>query len=226
MSVKTIVLSSTAGALLLAGALAFALVDRPSAAAVPSTEPAPVAAGKSPASTLLSDNPVAARIVDGARMQTANPARYDPSYMTIAYPGGDVPADRGACTDVVIRALRRAGVDLQKEVHEDMRANFALYPRQWGLSRPDTNIDHRRVPNLMAFFHRRGLDVAADALNPSSWRPGDIVVWRLSGGVLHIGVVTDRPGASGFLLVVHNLSMTAEEDRLTRWEITGHYRWR
>lgn len=165
-------------------------------------------------------------VVDAAMAQTRQSVTYDPTYTRIPYPGGDVPADRGVCTDVVIRAYRAAGIDLQKEVHEDMRRAFSSYPKIWGLSRPDTNIDHRRVPNLMTYFRRRGaaLPVTRD---PASWRPGDLVTWNLTSGVPHIGVVVDAKSRDGARhLVVHNIGAGPQlEDVLFAWTVTGHYRY-
>ncbi|HCC52951.1 MAG TPA: DUF1287 domain-containing protein, partial [Porphyromonadaceae bacterium] len=120
----------------------------------------------------------------------------DPAYFSIPYPGGDVPANKGVCTDVVIRAYRRLGIDLQKEVHEDMKANFPKYPKNWGLSRPDTNIDHRRAPNLMVFFARHGRELSTTQ-NAEDYRSGDIVCWRLDNGATHIGIVVDRQTCTG-----------------------------
>ena len=147
---------------------------------------------------------------------------YDPSCRRLSYPGGDVPSNRGVCSDVVIRSFRAIGVDLQVELHEDMKRHFRVYPQNWGLARPDSNIDHRRVPNLMAFFSRRG-----KALPPNSaFRPGDIVSWRLPGGLHHIGVISSRRTSSGKPLVVHNIGEgTQIEDILDRFEKLGHYRW-
>jgi uncharacterized protein YijF (DUF1287 family) len=159
-----------------------------------------------------------------ARAQVGVTVRYDPAYARIAYPNGDVPRDRGVCTDVVVRAFRGIGVDLQARVHEDMRANFGAYPRRWGLAGPDPNIDHRRVPNLQRWFERqhRALPVTAAA---ADYRPGDLVSWKLPSGLDHIGVVTAaRRGARP--LVVHNIGAGArEEDVLFAWPLTGHYRW-
>ena len=139
---------------------------------------------------------------------------YDPSYVQLRYPGGDLPMQRGVCADVIIRAFRKLGVDLQREVHEDMRANFRAYPKMWGLSGPDKNIDHRRVPNLMTFFARRGKSTKAP------YAAGDIVAWRLPGGLYHIGVVSEAP------YVVHNIGRGARrEDILFAYPIIGHYRW-
>lgn len=150
---------------------------------------------------------------------------YDGSYFAIPYPNGDVPADRGVCTDVIIRAYRKLGIDLQKLVHEDMRTNFEKYPRRWGLAKPDKNIDHRRVPNLMTFFSRHGqvLDTSGD---PQQFSPGDIVTWDLSRGVPHIGIVVNQRSADGKrFLIVHNIGNGQEiSDCLLLFKITGHYR--
>jgi hypothetical protein len=135
--------------------------------------------------------------------------------------------DGGACTDLVVRALRGAGLDLQKLVHEDMQASFAEYPRLWGLSAPDPNIDRRRVPNLMTFFRRRGpwLPTGTSGTDAPSWQPGDVVFWDLgSAGQKHCGIVSDRKGGSGLPLVIHNIAGAAEEDALTRWKVIGHAR--
>jgi uncharacterized protein len=161
-------------------------------------------------------------LVAAAREQIAVTVHYDPSYRRIGYPNGDVPPDRGVCTDVVIRAYRRNGVDLQTAVHEDMRASFAKYPKIWGLARPDPNIDHRRVPNLQTFFTRHGEVVAPGG----AYRPGDIVTWRLPGGAPHIGIVSDRKSRAGTPLVIHNIGRgTLEEDVLHAFTITGHFRY-
>lgn len=151
---------------------------------------------------------------------------YDPAYCRIAYPGGDVPADRGVCTDVVIRAYRKLGIDLQKEVHEDMRANFAKYPRNWGLSAPDRNIDHRRVPNLMVFFSRYGESLPSSP-DASEYLPGDIVCWQLRDGATHIGIVSDKKNRTGArYMMVHNVGAgQVLEDCLFRYKIIGHYRY-
>ena len=151
---------------------------------------------------------------------------YDAAYVVLAYPGGDVPEDRGVCTDIVIRAFRKAGLDLQKVVHEDMTRAFSAYPKLWGLRAPDTNIDHRRVPNLMAWFQRQG---KAQPISRAAkdYAPGDIVAWRLPDGRPHIGLVSDRPaGWLGRYRVIHNIGSGAQaEDRLFDFEIIGHYRY-
>ena len=166
------------------------------------------------------------RLLAAAHAQQGVTRHYDGSYVALGYPGGDVPADRGVCTDVVIRALRATGLDLQKAVHEDMRRNFAAYPPLWGLRRPDRNIDHRRVPNLETWLRRAGhaLPVSSRA---ADYQPGDLVSWRLPGGLPHIGVVSDRRAAdgSGRRLVVHNIGAGVQvEDVLLAWAPVGHFR--
>lgn len=165
-------------------------------------------------------------VVDAARGQVDVTTIYDPAYVQLAYPGGDVPRERGVCTDVVIRAFRAAGVDLQQAVHEDMRRSFKAYPKRWGLSRPDPNIDHRRVPNLMVYFERQGKSVAIGS-DSTEYLAGDLVTWDLGGGVPHIGVITaDVDPASNRRLIVHNIGQGARlEDVLFSWKITGHYRY-
>lgn len=170
------------------------------------------------------DWPFALRVAVGAEMRARKSESYDPAYVKIAYPMGDVADDRGVCTDTVIRAFRHAGVDLQEAVHKDMKANFAKYPQSWGLSRPDTNIDHRRVPNLETFFKRKG-GARTFSKVATDYKPGDVVSWRLSwGGAPHIGVVTrnkqgDQP------LVAHNIGAgTQEEACLFNWTMTGWFR--
>lgn len=162
-------------------------------------------------------------LVRHARSQVGKTLHYDPAYTTLAYPGGDVPIERGVCTDVVIRALRPLGLDLQKAVHEDMRAHFAAYPKHWGLKRPDRNIDHRRVPNLQRWFerHRWSQPVTQTA---SDYRAGDLVTWMLPGNLPHIGIVSDRRTGTR-PLIIHNIGRGAkEEDVLFAWPVTGHYR--
>ena len=164
------------------------------------------------------------KIAIGGELRAQKDEVYDPAYVTLAYPGGDVADDRGVCTDTVIRAFRHAGVDLQVEVHEDMRANFSAYPKIWGLTKPDRNIDHRRVPNLETLFRRKG-GAKTISQNPADYRAGDIVSWRLTGGGLpHIGVVTrKRQGAQP--LIAHNIGAgTQEEPCLYSWPISGWFR--
>jgi uncharacterized protein YijF (DUF1287 family) len=167
------------------------------------------------------------KLAGAAVERTGHEVRYDPTYFKIAYPGGDVPAEVGVCTDEVIRSYRAVGVDLQQLVHEDMDANFSLYPRTWGLKKTDSNIDHRRVPNLMVFFARQGAarPVTQEARD---YRPGDVVTWDLGGGMTHIGVVVGVPSAAdeGRLQIVHNIGAGPKmEDVLFAWKITGHYRY-
>lgn len=164
-------------------------------------------------------------LVAAARAQIGVTTRYDPAYRVLAYPGGDVPADRGVCTDVVVRALRSQGLDLQARVHEDMRDDFSAYPAIWGLSRPDRNIDHRRVPNLMRWFERQGWQQPITAA-ATDYAAGDIVAWKLNGnGLLHVGIVSDRRLADGTPLVLHNIARgTREENLLFLHAIIGHYR--
>lgn len=160
--------------------------------------------------------------------RTNHIVRYDPKYMRIPYPGGDVPADTGVCSDEVIRAYRALGIDLQKEVHEDVSSNFSAYPnqRRWMLAHPDANIDHRRVPNLMVFFNRKGTSLPSST-RAEDYGPGDLVTWDLGGGVPHIGIVVDRKATQGGrYMVVHNIGAGPKlEDVLFSWKITGHYRY-
>lgn len=166
------------------------------------------------------------RLADSTLTLTVQRVRYDPAYFRIGYPMGDVPSGVGVCTDVVIRAYRKLGIDLQREVYEDMKANFSRYPQNWGLSRPDKNIDHRRVPNLMTFFSRHGT-VKPLTENPRDYLPGDIVCWNLGGGVTHIGIVVKKKSADGKrYLIVHNIGQgQVLEDCLFSYTIIGHYRY-
>lgn len=164
------------------------------------------------------------RIAAAARQQIGVTKEYDPSYAVLDYPGGDVPLRAGVCSDVVVRALRGVGIDLQKEVHEDMRSHFSDYPQRWGLKGPDKNIDHRRVANLMKYFGRRQLAIDQKLDAPETYLAGDIVAWDLGGGILHIGIVSDKSGKKA-PLVIHNIgSGAAEEDVLFHYHIIGHYR--
>jgi len=167
------------------------------------------------------------KLVEAALKRTEQQVRYDGRYMRIAYPNGDVPADIGVCTDVVIRSYRALGFDLQQLVHEDMRDNFALYPskRIWGLTRPDSNIDHRRVPNLQTFFSRHGKSLAVSQQG-SNYQPGDLVTWMLPGNLPHIGIVVNKSSADGLRpLIVHNIGAgPVLADMLFDYNITGHYR--
>ena len=163
--------------------------------------------------------------IAAARRQIGVTRYYDPAYVRLPYPNGDVPAERGVCTDVVIRAYRALGVDLQQRVHEDMRAAWAAYPKLWGLRSTDRNIDHRRVPNLATFFTRHGQRLSISQTDASIYAPGDIVTWRLPSGVPHIGIVSaQRRG--GRPLILHNIGAgTQLEDMLFDYTVTGRYRY-
>ena len=159
------------------------------------------------------------QIVQSARNQIGKTLRYDPAYTKLKYPMGDVPMEKGVCTDVVIRALREQNIDLQELVHQDMSRNFSVYPKRWGLKQPDTNIDHRRVPNLMTYFTRQGW-----AVQDTNYQAGDIVTWELKGNRPHIGIVSD-PKIGDRSLIIHNIgSGASEDDILYRYTITGHFR--
>ncbi|HNP07630.1 MAG TPA: DUF1287 domain-containing protein [Cyclobacteriaceae bacterium] len=164
------------------------------------------------------------KLSDAAVELTYQKVQYDPAYFSIPYPNGDVPSDKGVCTDVVIRAYRNLDIDLQKEVHEDMMKNFSLYPKIWGLTKTDKNIDHRRVPNLMTYFSRFGV-VKKKTLNPQDYEAGDIVAWDLGGGTTHIGILIDQKSSDGQRpLVVHNIGNGQEvSDCLFQYQIIGHY---
>ncbi len=162
---------------------------------------------------------------DAALSLTKQQVTYDPSYFSIKYPNGDVPSDKGVCTDVVIRAYRKVGIDLQKEVHEDMKVNFSKYPKIWGLKTTDKNIDHRRVPNLMTYFNRIGASKAITK-NAKDYAPGDVVAWNLGGGLTHIGIVVNKKSNDDKRhLIVHNIGAgQVLEDCLFKFKIIGHYR--
>jgi uncharacterized protein YijF (DUF1287 family) len=185
--------------------------------AIPQTIPAPV-----------SHREFTRRLVAAAIERTHHAVRYESAYVHIPYPGGDVPPDTGVCTDEIIRSYRAVGVDLQKEVHEDMVRNFGAYPnkRRWMLGHPDANIDHRRVPNLMVFFQRKGESLPITN-RAEDYAPGDLVTWDLGGNVPHIGIVVDQKARwSGRYMVVHNIGEGPKmEDVVFNWKITGHYRY-
>jgi uncharacterized protein YijF (DUF1287 family) len=164
------------------------------------------------------------KLASAALRLTQQEVIYDPGYYSIGYPYGDVPANRGVCSDVVIRAFRLLGIDLQQEVHEDMVAHFEAYPQIWGLSGPDSNIDHRRVPNLMKYFERYGSEKGITA-TAADYLPGDVVCWNLGGGVTHIGIIIDRMSEDGLRpMVVHNIGRgQVTEDCLFDYRIIGHY---
>ena len=163
-------------------------------------------------------------IASCAEELTSQKVTYDPSYFSIPYPNGDVPSNKGVCTDVIIRTYRKVDIDLQKLVHEDMKLNFKLYPKIWGLKSTDTNIDHRRVPNLMMFFSRKG-QVKSITKNAKDYNPGDIITWSLGGGLTHIGIVSNiKSKFSNRYLIVHNIGASQVlEDCLFNFKIIGHY---
>jgi uncharacterized protein YijF (DUF1287 family) len=183
------------------------------AAVVPKTDPVPKPTRKSPP------------IVSAARLQVGTTTIYDPSYVRLDYPGGDVPVERGVCTDVVVRAFRDArGMDLQKLVHEDMQTAFSQYPKIWGLKRPDPNIDHRRVPNLQRYFQRKGRSLSVTK-DKRDYLPGDLVTCTVPPNQPHIMIVSDRRSTEGIPFVIHNIGRgTKEENRLFEFPLTGHYR--
>lgn len=195
-----------------------------SAISLPSRTPqaAPNPIATAPREAIAS--PQLQQVVAGAIAQVNVTRSYDPAYVVIDYPGGDVPLETGVCTDVVVRAFRAVGFDLQKVVHEDMQRDFAAYPQEWGLTGPDPNIDHRRVPNLMRFFERQGMALLVTK-RAASYQPGDVVTWDLGDGQWHIGMVSNLKSPAGHLLIVHNVGVGAQvEDVLFRWPILGHYR--
>lgn len=167
------------------------------------------------------------RLSNAAIELTKDKVVYDPRYYTIPYPNGDVPADKGVCTDVIIRAYRKLGIDLQQKIHEDMKANFSKYPKKWGMKSTDKNIDHRRVPNQATFFSRFG-SVKKISDKAEDYIVGDIVTWDLGGGITHIGIVTDRMSADKKRpLIVHNIGQgQVLQDCLFSYKVTGHYTYR
>ena len=166
-------------------------------------------------------------LVNAAKEQIGVTLTYDPAYRRLAYPNGDVPIERGVCTDVVVRAYRQLGIDLQVLVHQDLKKAWAAYPHQsrWQLKAPDRNIDHRRVPNLATYFARQGATVPPGT-DVKTYLPGDVVTWNLPQGMTHIGIVSDQVSKRGIPLVIHNIGAGArEDDMLFAYKITGHYRW-
>jgi uncharacterized protein YijF (DUF1287 family) len=180
-----------------------------------------------PDSAARQSAPKAAQLIKAARSQIGVTVQYDPSYSALPFPNGDVPRDKGVCTDVVIRAYRDAfGVDLQALVNADMKANFSLYPKIWGLSRTDKNIDHRRVPNLRVFLERQGAALPITT-NPVHWKPGDIFTSIIDRRLPHIGIVSDRRASNGNPLAIHNIGAgTREDDVLFAHQLNGHFRWK
>lgn len=163
-------------------------------------------------------------LVKDARTQIGKTTSYDPAYTSLTYPMGDVPIHKGVCTDVVVRALRHQGMDLQELIHKDMKSNFSAYPKKWGLKSPDKNIDHRRVPNIATYFKRKGYTVKSTH-KAHEFMAGDIVTWDLPKGVVHIGIVSDKKTVTGTPLIIHNIGFgTKEENILFNFKITGHYR--
>lgn len=179
-----------------------------------------------PPLTKMAPGPIRS-VLENAIEQTKLTLNYTQDYIPIKYPNGDVPIETGACTDVIIRGFRSAGVDLQKEVHEDMNVNFPAYPKKWGLTKTDTNIDHRRVPNLQTFFTRKGKSLPISA-RTTDYKPGDVVTWDLDGkGMTHIGLVSNTLNKrTKRHLIIHNIGAgTKAEDRLFEWKVTGHFRY-
>lgn len=178
------------------------------------------------ASLALAQSNEALKAEAAARAQIGVTTTYDPAYSRIAYPMGDVVQSKGVCTDVVIRAYRKLNIDFQMLVHQDMQANFSRYPKIWGLKKTDSNIDHRRVPNLEVFFKRQGKSLAVTQIS-ENFKPGDIVSWRLDNGLAHIGIVSNKKTLmAGRPMIIHNIGQgTQEEDVLFTWRIVGHYRW-
>ncbi|MDI1257297.1 MAG: DUF1287 domain-containing protein [Flavobacterium sp.] len=176
--------------------------------------------------TLKTEKTFEEKLSDAAISITNDKVVYDPTYFSIKYPNGDVPKNKGVCTDVIIRSYRKLGIDLQKEVHEDMNKNFSKYPKIWGLKTTDTNIDHRRVPNLEAFFGRLGKKLPVTQ-NAADYKTGDIVTWMINDKLPHIGIVTNRKSTDNKRrLLVHNVGGgQVLEDCLFAYKINGHYRY-
>lgn len=167
----------------------------------------------------------ASRLIHAALDRTHQKVRYEPAYVSLTYPGGDVPASTGVCTDEVIRSYRTLGFDLQKLVHEDMKRAFSSYPKNWGLSTPDKNIDHRRVPNLQTFFKRQKASLPVTQ-NPGDYLPGDLITCTVAGRLPHIALVVPAPDGSERPWIVHNIGQGPQcEDRLFEFPLSGHYRW-
>lgn len=165
------------------------------------------------------------KLVNDAKKQIGVTRYYDPAYVKLTFPMGDVPKDRGVCTDVVVRAYRKQGKDLQLLVNKDMKKAWRRYPKNWGLKRPDANIDHRRVPNLAVFFARNGKSLRVSK-NKRNYKAGDIVTWRLASNLPHIGIVSNNTDSKGTPLIIHNIGAgTQEENVLFKYKITGHFRY-
>lgn len=174
------------------------------------------------------ENDFQQKLSDAALQLTKDAITYDPAYVSIKYPNGDVPKNKGVCTDVVIRAYRKLGIDLQKEVHEDMKANFSAYPnlKKWGLKTTDTNIDHRRVPNLEVFFGRKGTQLAVSD-NAKDYKTGELVTWMINDKLPHIGIITNKKSPDGKRpMIVHNVGAgQVLEDCLFDYTIVGHFKY-
>jgi uncharacterized protein YijF (DUF1287 family) len=177
------------------------------------------------AQNIYEDN-LFSELVEAAIMRVGHSVTYDGSYRGITYPGGDVPDDIGVCTDVIIRVYREVEIDLQRKVHEDMKSDFSAYPNNWGLTKPDKNIDHRRVPNLQIFFKRKGTELPVTS-NARDYKPGDLVTWIIPGNLPHIGIVINKKSSDGHrYMIVHNIGRGPKiEDILFQYPITGHYRY-
>ena len=176
-------------------------------------------------SQLAADGSFATRLANAALDRTQQTVRYEPAYVQLAYPGGDVPAETGVCTDEVIRSYRALGFDLQKLVHEDMASHFSAYPKAWGLKSTDKNIDHRRVPNLQTFFKRQGASLPVTQ-KAADYLPGDLITCTVAGRLPHIALVVPNPSGTGRPWIVHNIGSGPQmEDRLFEFPLTGHYRW-
>lgn len=174
---------------------------------------------------LPDDGSFATKLSHAALDRTKEKVRYEPAYVRLSYPGGDVPSDTGVCTDEIIRCYRALGFDLQKLVHDDMKRNFSAYPKEWGLGKPDTNIDHRRVPNLQTFLERQGASLPVTK-NAADYKPGDLITCIVPPHLPHIALVVPAPDGGPTPWVVHNIGWGPRlEDRLFFFELTGHYRW-
>jgi uncharacterized protein YijF (DUF1287 family) len=210
------------GAAVLSGCLAVRPAD-PQPLELRSTEDAGLA--RLVLSTLPADSTFRARLVRAALERTFHVVHYDPAYVQLTYPMGDVPETTGVCTDEVIRAYRALGVDLQRLVHEDMERHFAAYPKKWRLRGPDANIDHRRVPNLQTFLKRRNASLRLTA-RAEDYRPGDLITCTVPPDLPHIAIVVPPPDSGAAPWIVHNIGAGPRyEDRLFEFPLTGHYRW-
>ena len=180
-----------------------------------------------PENSPLKSTPKVKKLIEAARSQIGVTVKYDPAYSGLAFPNGDVPREKGVCTDVVIRAYRDAfGIDLQALINADMKANFSLYPKIWGLRSTDKNIDHRRVPNLRVFLKRQSAALPVTT-NPDDWQPGDLFTSMIDGRLPHIGIVSDRQASNGNPLAIHNIGRgTREEDVIFAHQLNGHFRWK